>query len=64
MLFRTYAGSTINTRASRSTSTLTVRPGFYTMTSAIVNTKVMIARITGKKKRGLLVQWIYMLEQL
>ena len=28
------------------------------MISAIVNTKVMIARITGKKKRGLLVQWI------
>ena len=63
MLFRTCGGSTMKTSVSRTTNTLAVRPGFYTLTSSIVKTKVMIARITCKKKRGLLVQWIYMLEQ-
>ena len=60
MLFHTYVGSAIKTSVSRSTITLAVRPGFYTLTSAIVKTKAMIARINWKKKRGLLVQWIYM----
>ena len=64
MLFHTCGGSTNKTSVSRSTSTLAVLPRFYTLTSAIVKTKVMIARITGKKKRGLLALWIYMLEQL
>ena len=59
MLFHTYVSSTIKTSVSRSTITLAVRPGFYTLTSAIVKTKAIIARINCKKKRGLLVQWIY-----
>ena len=52
-LFHTYLSSTIKTSVSRSTITLAVRPGFYTLTCAIVTTKAIIAWITCGKKRGL-----------
>ena len=45
-------GSTIKTSVSRNTSTLAVRPGFYTLTCAIAKTKAIIAWITCGKKRG------------